>query len=123
MKSLISNLLLVGLLAIANTNHAGNNVNQLNNLANQKNTLYKNCELKIKQAYKMYPVKGDIYAGSPPNKLTFIGNANKFSTEAKLASTFKPEIANKYAINAFGCGTDCLGSIIIDLKSDDTFPQ
>ena len=55
MKSLISNLLLVGLLVIANTSHAGNNVNQLNNLANQKNTLYKNCELKIKQAYKMYP--------------------------------------------------------------------
>ena len=112
---------MISLLAIANTSHAGNNVNQLNDLANQKNILYKNCELKIKQAYKMYPAKDDIYAGSPPKKLTFIGNANKFSTKTKLVSTFKPEVANKYAINAFGCGTDCLGSIIIDLNSGDTF--
>lgn len=86
MKSLISNILLVGLLAIANTSHAGHSVDQSIDLVDQKTALYKSCELKIKQAYKMYPAKGDIYAGSPPKKLTFIGSANNFSTEAKQAS-------------------------------------
>lgn len=121
MKPLIFNLLLASLNLVANTSYANDYTNQPNDLVKQKTALYKDCELKINLAYKTHHAKGINYSGNPPKKLTYIEGANRFSSTAKQASSFKPALAHKYAINSFGCGTECIGTVLVDLQSGVAF--
>lgn len=117
----INGFLFISLIALAQSSYAHEKSNPHDLLITQKTTLYKKCEQKIHDAYKKYPAQHTAFDGKAPKQLNYIKDASRFASQAKLASGYKPKIAYIYSISVFGCGTECLRSIIVDLKSGAAF--
>ena len=112
---------MISLIALVHPSYAYEKSKSIESLIAQKTELYKNCELKINDAYKKYPAQHASFDGKAPKQLKYIKDASRFASQAKLALGYKPQIAYIYAVSVFGCGTECLRSIIVDLKSGTAF--